>query len=80
MNAKKYPLVYSQFKFCANCGFPNKTSTHQEIVEDYIEDIFNLDGPQIIYRWSSANCRWVILLCQVFDRQQKRINGEEKCT
>ena len=73
-------LVYSQFKFCANCGFPNKTSTQQEIVEDYIEDIFNLDGFRSYKDCPVQTVVGLFCYAKCFDRQQKRINGEEKCT
>ena len=75
VNAKKYPLVYSHIKFCADCGFPNKTSTQQEIVEDYIEDVFNLDGFRSYTDCPVQTVDGLFCYAKCFDRQQKRING-----
>ena len=70
-NAKKYSLVYSSLQFVAIVDYPKKTSSHQEIVEDYIEDILNLNG----FRSYTDGPKQIVigLFCyaKCFDRQKK---------
>lgn len=53
LTTKDYPITYNYDVFCKDCGYPNKTTQHQDLVKDYVEDLFNLedlrqytDGPQ----------------------------------
>ena len=76
LTAPEHPIVYSKDKYCNTCGKPNTSIQHQEILKDFIEDLFNLSDLRTYVDGQKNQVENTYSYCKIFKRFQKRIDNK----